>query len=367
LHFLTLTITNFRNLEPATTSWDRGVNMVLGSNGQGKTNLLEALTVAGNLRSFRRAGPRAMVCHGTREYGFFATLEGTHGQRRLEQRVAVGPPRQRELLVDGRPASAAQYLSVCPVFSLTAADSALAVGVPPVRRAYLDRCAFLLDANTLPDLRAYLRALRQRNAALGRQARDDEVEAWDGQLAKAGARVISRRVAALGRLTERIITSAHELAGTGLPELEIRYLAESWLVAENQPERLEEAYRKRYNATRVRDRHAGFTLEGPHRHDLRILAAGRPARDVLSSGQTKVVAAALRLASVALVEEIRGERFPLVIDDVDAELDRTVLTNLARSLVGDRQLFVSSAGGDDDRLGMFAGGRTHSIVQGCVG
>jgi DNA replication and repair protein RecF len=105
---------------------------------------------------------------------------------------------------------------------------------------------------------------------------------------------------------------------------------------------VEELYRQRYNETRTRDRQMGFTVDGPHRHDLGIKTAGRSVRHVLSSGQTKGVAAALRLATLAQVERERDERFPVVIDDVDAELDGTALTRLVERLGGERQLFVSS-------------------------
>jgi DNA replication and repair protein RecF len=106
---------------------------------------------------------------------------------------------------------------------------------------------------------------------------------------------------------------------------------------------VEESYRKRYNETRVRDRHAGHTQEGPHRHDLCVLAEDRPAREVLSSGQIKVVAAALRLASVFHVERERGEPLPVMVDDVDAELDREVFARLSGVLANQRQLLLTSA------------------------
>ena len=98
-----------------------------------------------------------------------------------------------------------------------------------------------------------------------------------------------------------------------------------------------------YNETRARDRRTGFTNEGPHRHDLGLRADGRSVRHMLSSGQSKVVAAALRLASLTQVEKERGEHLPVIIDDVDAELDSEVLGRLIEHLEGERQLFFSSA------------------------
>ena len=95
----------------------------------------------------------------------------------------------------------------------------------------------------------------------------------------------------------------------------------------------------------MRDRRTVFTGEGPHRHDLGLRADGKPVRHMLSSGQIKVVAAALRLASLQQVERERDEHLPVIIDDVDAELDAVVLSRLIDHLTGDRQLFLSSADG----------------------
>ena len=105
---------------------------------------------------------------------------------------------------------------------------------------------------------------------------------------------------------------------------------------------MEDLYRQRYNETRTRDRQMGFTGDGPHRHDLSLKIGGRGVRYVLSSGQTKRVAAALRLATLAQVERDRNERFPVIVDDVDAELDGAALTLLVERLGNERQLFFSS-------------------------
>ena len=96
----------------------------------------------------------------------------------------------------------------------------------------------------------------------------------------------------------------------------------------------------------------GFTVDGPHRHDLSLKTGGRSVRYVLSSGQTKGLAAALRLATLAQVERERNERFPVIVDDVDAELDSAALTHLVERLGNERQLFLSST---SERVAELAG------------
>ena len=330
-----------------TVRFQDGVNLVVGGNGAGKTSLLEAVAVLGNLRSFRSTRWQAVARHGQNNFRIVGTAETpSGGEARLEQAVEVGPPVNRSLMINGAAATMERYLQVLPVVALTAADAELVTGGPSLRRGLLDRLSFMLDVKTLGEVRAYLRTLRQRNAALSSDSSDTEMDAWDERLAALAALVVERRSAAATRLAQEFTESYRMLRGDGFPEMAVNYRSDSWLNGCETTEKLEESYRKRYNVTRIRDRHAGHTLEGPHRHDLKLEADGRPAREVLSSGQIKVVAAALRLATVVQVENERGEQLPVIVDDVDAELDSAVFLRLTRTLANRRQLLLSSAHGE---------------------
>jgi DNA replication and repair protein RecF len=346
LQLVSLTTSGFRNLAAATTGFSGRINLVLGANGQGKSNLLEAVAVLGNLRSFRSSRFPPLVRHGEAAFRLAAEVEGRTGSHRLEQLVEPGPPLRRQLRLDGGLVSVERYLSTCPVFALCGADAGLVSGPPALRRAYIDRFAFLLEPATLADFRGYRRTLRQRNAALAGAADDAELEVWDQQLAVAAARLVGRRRRALRRLEPAFAEVCRKIRLDGFPDIEMRYRAESWLNAGESPQTLEESYRERYNETRARDRLAGHTQEGPHRHDVGLKTGGRPVGNVLSTGQIKLVAAALRLAAVAQVEDDRNERLPVLFDDVDAELDRAVFERLGATLASGRQLFLSSARGE---------------------
>ena len=334
---------SFRNLGQAPARFAAGVNLIVGGNGEGKTSLLEAISVLANLRSFRTVRWSAVTCHGHAGFAVLGEIEGRQGSFRLEQAVELGPPLRRRLLVNGAPVPVERYLSLCPVVSLTGADGELVLGAPGVRRALLDRFAFLLAPSTLEVLRRFQRTLRQRNAGLAGAASDRELDAWDDQLAVAAAELLARRRRAVTALAHAFQGAYDALQGAGFPPVALRYRVESWLNGSEITAEVEESYRKRYNETRVRDRHAGHTQDGPHRHDLGIVAGDHPAREVLSSGQIKVVAAALRLATVLHVERERGEPLPVMVDDVDAELDREVFARLTRVLASERQLLLTSA------------------------
>jgi DNA replication and repair protein RecF len=337
-----VTVCAFRNLENATFEFGENTTVLLGANGAGKTSLLEALVVLGNLRSFRAANLRSAVRHGESSFRLTGNIAVGRRTHRLEQIVEVGPPLSRTLRLDGAAVSVEKYLQMVPVFAIAASDRELVTGAPDGRRAFLDRFAFLQRPAYLEELRGYRRALRQRNAALVGGAANAEIEAWERPLATAAARVVAARHRGVERLSALFGEMWKSLSSAGSPGVTIEYRIEPWNEPFQGAEQVEESYRQRYNETRTRDRQMGFTVDGPHRHDLSLKTDGRSVRHVLSSGQIKGVAAALRLASLAQVERERNEHLPVIVDDVDAELDGAALALLVQRLGTERQLFLSS-------------------------
>lgn len=142
VHLVEIRTTGFRNLASALVSWSPTGNLVSGANGQGKTNLLEAVTVFGNLRSFRVSSMRQVVAHGGSEFYLEGKVETKTGTLRLSQHVIPGPPVRRVLEVGGVATGVAQYLRVFPVVALSGADRELIAGGPHTRRTFLDRFSF---------------------------------------------------------------------------------------------------------------------------------------------------------------------------------------------------------------------------------
>lgn len=349
---------SFRNLRFESARFDGTRTAVLGSNGVGKTSLLEAVAVLGNLRSFRTNNVRRMVRQGEMAFRVAGTVMSGEHQDRLEQVVEVGPPVRRTLLHNGHEVSVPQYLQVFPCFAVSGADRELVAGPPAERRALLDRFVFLTRPGYFDDLKQYRRALRQRNAALVNGVGSREMAAWEEPLAAAAARVVAGRRGGAEVISSIFAETYREIGGKSTPPLTLSYRGESWLEHDSDPEKVEVLYRQRYNETRVRDRQAGFTLEGPHRHDLNLRSDGRDARYLLSSGQAKVVAASLRLATLAQLEKERREEFTVIVDDVDAELDREALLRLLAFLGSDRQVLISST---NDQVAESANGPTQCL------
>jgi DNA replication and repair protein RecF len=341
-----LTAWGFRNLAPERISFDQGVNWILGENGEGKSNLLEAIAMLSSLRSFRTSHLRSVVKHGEKSFRLEAEIRGESGRWHLRQVVESGPPLRRYLSVNGQEVGSSQYLQVMPVFTLSSDSRELVTGSPQLRRSYIDQITFLLEPAHFGELSSYRKALRQRNASLTGFVTDDEMASWEELLSTSAASVVLRRLRSVARLQEPFQEIYSSLRGERFPDISVGYRHESWLDSFESGADLQDQYRNRYNSNRVRDRQVGFTTDGPHRHDLKLLVDGRPARDVLSAGQIKVVVAALRLAALAQVESDRSERLPVLVDDVDAELDRHVLSRLIDHLGELRQLFLSSAHGE---------------------
>ena len=354
MELIDLSVRDFRNLSRQVFSFGEATNAILGANGAGKTSLLEAMVVLGNLRSFRTTSLRRAVRHNENSFRLQATVSTGGRTHRLEQIVEMGSPFTRTLRVDGVTATVERYLQLFPVFAITAQDRELVVGSPEGRRSLLDRFVFLLKPTHFDHLRTYRRLLRQRNAALVARASDTEIEVWEEPLAASAAAVIEARESGTMILGERFSEVSRELSPEDQIEVSIEYRSEAWSRPAGGAKKVEDLYRERYNETRTRDRQMGFTGDGPHRHDLSLKIGGRGVRYVLSSGQTKRVAAALRLATLAQVERERNERFPVIVDDVDAELDGAALALLVERLGSDRQLFLSST---SERVAELAGPR----------
>ncbi len=350
---------NFRNLEPGRLELSGGLNVLSGANGQGKTNVLEAMAVVGSLRSFRTHRLRPLARNGESFFRLEAGLASSTGTTVLELTWEAGTPPRRRNQLNGVEVPVGQYLQALPMVVVASTDRELVLGKPAGRRAFLDRLTFFLDPRHITELQVYRKLLQHRNAALGQALSSRDMGAWEERLADAGARVVVGRRRTLARLVERFARLYEGLGEGTFPEVKLEYLGESFLPDGDDVERLAEIYRKRYNDQRDRDRETGYTSAGPHRHDLMIRGVTGHVRDYLSAGQVKAVAAALRLSFLEEVEEDRGERLPLAIDDVDAEIDGAVTRRLLSLAAQGRQLVVTST---RSGLPVVTGHRCHEFI-----
>ena len=305
-----LEVVGFRNLRDGVLEWPPEGALLLGANGQGKTNVLEAVAYPALFRSLRGAPDTELAAFGGS--AFRVAVEASGGSALRLEAAWHHTPRRKQVLVDGAPfEKLADAVGRWLVVGFLPTDVALAAGGASQRRRFLDRMLSVADGRYLAALLAYRAALAQRNAAL-RTRRADLAEAFDAPLARAGALIVARRAEWALRSAERFAT---ELMGLGeSAEARLEYDGDADLA---DPGAWGPALRR---ASR-RDAARGLTTVGPHRDDLRLLAGDRPLRTFGSSGQHRSAAVALRLLELRTVREAHGSEPALLLDDVYAELD----------------------------------------------
>ncbi len=302
----------FRNLRGLRFSPDPRANVLLGSNGQGKTSILEAVDYAASLRSFRGATRAQLVGHDA-DHAAVLLRVGAAGLAR-EYRVKLTRS-SRDVLLDGRrPERAVEYFggAACVVFQ--PGDLDLVRGPPELRRRLLDRVLVRAVEGYGEALKSYGRALRARNLLLRSRAPDQRaVQSYDLPLARYGALIVKARQGLVPELVSAAKRALDEVALSPAP-VEISYrtrgdadgLAFADALSKNLPV----------------DLSRGATQLGPHGDDLSIAWKGRAARVVASQGQARALALALRLAELHVLEARTHSVPVLLLDDVSSELDR---------------------------------------------
>lgn len=324
--------TGLRNLAPLDFSPGSGVNLIIGDNGSGKTSLLEGLFILGMGRSFRTRQLKHAIAHHAREMTLFSRLSG-------DPPLPVGVRRERdtgelEVRMGGeRVARLAQLIEALPVQLINPDAFRLLEGAPAARREFLDWGVFHVKHEFYAAWQRAKRALKHRNALLRRDRMDAEgLAVWERELSIWGERVDALRNEWMTSFIPVFEETLSKLID--MPALSLHYLR-GWDRQRNLKEVLEQG--------RASDFQMGFTQTGPQRADLRIRLNGRPAVEVLSRGQQKLVVSALKLAQGQLLEQITGRACLYLVDDLPAELDaqhRYVFCRLLSSM--HCQAFITS-------------------------
>ncbi|MFZ5623037.1 MAG: DNA replication/repair protein RecF [Gemmatimonadota bacterium] len=334
-----LTARGFRNLAHLARAVPPSGVALLGANGQGKTNLLEAVCYPVLYRSFRGAPDAELVgfggpgfhvgVTGTDETGAeFAVVATYHAAARKKVVSVDGEERPRVTTAVGR------FLAV----AFLPADVTLASGAAAPRRQYLDRMLALADPRYLAALGRYRAALAQRNGAL-RAGRLDVARAFDPALAVAGATIVATRLAWVKAVADRFPAEL-EAIGESAPVA---------LAYEGRPELADLlAWEAALAAAAKTDAARKMTTIGPQRDDLCVTVGGRALRDYGSTGQQRSGAIALKLLELDTIGAARGTEPVLLLDDVFAELDRDRQRRLAhRVLSAGRQVLVTAPRRDE--------------------
>ncbi|APD48319.1 DNA replication protein RecF [Synechococcus sp. SynAce01] len=293
--------------------------LVIGANGEGKSNLLEAVELLGSLRSHRTGSDQDLIRHGDPA----ALIRASCGDDQLELELRRRGGRQARR--NGKTLERHHDLiGPLRVVVFSALDLDLVRGEPALRRQWLDRVVLQLEPVYSELLRRYGRLLRQRSQLLRRGIAPGEqgglLDAFDQQMALVGTRLHRRRRRALARL-QPLAAAWQERLSAGRERLELGYQAGSRLEGEEEEGPWRDALAEQLRQQRSEELRLGQCLVGPHRDEVGLLLGGQSARRYGSAGQQRSLVLALKLAELELVRQLWGEPPLLLLDDVLAELD----------------------------------------------
>jgi len=347
-------LVDFRSYGHVQLSLGAGVTVLVGRNGQGKTNVVEALGYLATLGSHRVASDQPLVRHGANVAVVRAAVERTG--RRLLLEIEVVPGKSNRARINKSPLPRPrELLGVLRTVMFAPEDLTLVRGDPDARRSFLDELMTLRTPRLAGVKADYERTLKQRNAllksAMGTRGSFDTstLAVWNDHLVQLGSELLHERLTLVSDLQGPVRDAYADLAPAG-GEARLDYRA-SWTgTPALDPQRSREAIAEEFGDSLRRvekdELQRGVTLAGPHRDDLVLLLGDHPAKGYASHGESWSMVLALRLASFELLR-IDGDDPVLILDDVFAELDSTRRERLAQMVVGAEQVLVTAAVADD--------------------
>ena len=320
-----LTLRSYRSYETLHLAFDPGVQIFLGANAQGKTNIIEALYYAAFGRSHRTSSDAELIRVGADGAHIGLSFRRHDVPGELSFTFARGA--RRRITYAGESLRQRDLVGLLPMVLFSPEDLFLVKGAPALRRRYLDAELSQASPAYYGELLRYTRILKQRNAVLKdireRLAVPDDLPPWDAQLAKSAAYIVTRRIAAVaqrGALSARVqavlaageeLALTYEIAGAGAEDF----------AEDDMTEALHVWYNKMLCEGRARDIARAATGVGPHLDDLVLRVGGMSLRSYGSQGQQRTGALALKLAELFYLQENIGEAPILLLDDVMSELD----------------------------------------------
>jgi DNA replication and repair protein RecF len=362
MHIKHLSLSNFRNYSTLELPLQPGVNLLVGRNGQGKTNLVEAIFYAATLNSHRVSGYLPLVKH-QQDKAVMRILAGFEDRENLiELELNVSGSNRARINRSDTP-RVRDVLGLVSAVIFSPEDLDIVKRDPSNRRAFIDDLLVQLTPRLAGVFSDYDRVLKQRNTLL-KTSRNlpkdspglDTLAAWDDSLIKLGTEIIAFRQDLIKRIAAPLLSSYEAIADeknntaikyksslTGSNIVEPEVFVEDFLVTSDREE-IETQFRTKLELVKSKELERGISLVGPHRDDLVLYLGDYPAKGFVSHGESWSYALALKLASAQLLrEEARAGDPILILDDVFAELDSTRRTRLANLVSDNEQVLITAA------------------------
>ncbi|MFE9631716.1 DNA replication/repair protein RecF [Streptomyces sp. NPDC006463] len=367
MHVSHLSLADFRSYARAEVPLDPGVTAFVGPNGQGKTNLVEAIGYLSTLGSHRVSSDAPLVRMGADRAIIRAAV--TQGERQQLVELELNPGRANRARINrSSQVRPRDVLGIVRTVLFAPEDLALVKGDPGERRRFLDELVTARSPRMAAVRSDYERVLKQRNTLLksaamarrhgGRSMDLSTLDVWDQHLARAGAELLAQRLDLIATLLPLADKAYEQLAPGGGP-LGLSYKSSAGEPVDSGAARGREAIYEvllaALSEVRKQEIERGVTLVGPHRDDLLLRLGELPAKGYASHGESWSYALALRLASYELLRS-EGAEPVLILDDVFAELDARRRERLAELVAPGEQVLVTAAV-DDDVPGVLVGAR----------
>ncbi|MDO4606207.1 MAG: DNA replication/repair protein RecF [Bowdeniella nasicola] len=353
-----LAVDDFRSYRHAVVEFEPGVSALIGLNGQGKTNLVEAIAYLATFSSHRVAADTALVRAGCDAAVVRAKVHDGDRTSIVEVEILAG--RANRARLNRSPVRTRELLGIVHCVVFAPEDLALVKGDPAVRRRFLDELLIQITPRLAGVKSDYERVLRQRGALLksarnqrraGRGFDTSSLDIWDEQIADLGSTLIHARAGLVRALRPHVVEAYHRVShGQSQAHIDLHT---SILAGDNSPNQTEKLHDREWirgellaalHDQRDKEIERAVTLSGPHRDELMLTLNELPARGYSSHGESWSLALALRLASFELLqaEETTGSPI-LILDDVFAELDTARRQQLAALVAPVEQVFITAA------------------------
>ncbi len=343
MHLEKLELTNYRNYGGATFEFSPDVNIIIGGNAQGKTNILEAVYFLSAGNSHRAGSDALLVKQGENLASIRSEVD--RDGRRLSLEVFISMNEKKRIKVGGvEKYRFSDLLGNLHAVIFSPEDLQIVKGGPERRRAFLDDTIVQISPTYHYWRRKYDRVLRQRNILLKTMNRNVDIESlelWDRNLAEVGTKVIVNRIHVTERLSQ-LSAEAHKKITKGAETLELNYICRVSEGGVEGPQEIERRFIKELIRRRKEELDRKITLVGPHRDDLMMNINGLDVRSFGSQGQQRTVALSLKFGQMKLIEQEVKAKPLLLLDDVMSELDEDRQSYLMQMVRDGNQVFITA-------------------------
>jgi|SRR5690625_55599 len=346
MHIEQLKLKNYRNYDQLDISFNNKVNVIIGENAQGKTNLMEAIYVLAFTRSYRTPRERELI-QWEKEY---AKIEGMieKKNRVIPLEIVISNMGKKAKLNRLEQQRLSDYIGAMNVVMFAPEDLTLVKGSPQIRRRFIDMELGQIQPKYIYHLGQYQKVLKQRNRLLKqiqlRGKKQDQLiilQVLTEQLVEHATSLLQRRFLFIKLLRKWAIPIHYEISRK-LEKLEIMYLPSIDVSEDTTKEKIETTYLNKFEEVQQNEIDRGTTLIGPHRDDLAFYINHKDVKIFGSQGQQRTTSLSIKLAEIDLIFNEIGEYPILLLDDVLSELDDYRQSHLLSSIQGKVQTFVST-------------------------